>query len=114
MRPTFAFQDAAVNPEVPEKSATLQVEMTSRCAADGDGDGFAFGIGRNASQTILTPILEDQQNRLDKVVARLVLGRTLAIGARHFRTVRNVQVTIAFENSGEFVAHDTSGSEQAT
>jgi hypothetical protein len=108
MRLTFPLKDAAVKSEVSEKSAALQVETALRRAAYIDGDGLTLGVSRNATETILTAILEDQCDCLGKVVARLVLGRTLAVGPRHFRAIRYVQFTIAFEHGGELVAHDAS------
>jgi hypothetical protein len=108
VRPTFPLKDAAVKSEVSEKSAALQVETALRRAAYIDGDGLTLGVSRNATETILTAILKDQCDCLGKVVARLVLGRALAVGPRHFRAVRYVQFTIAFEHGGELVAHDAS------
>jgi hypothetical protein len=93
---------------VPEKSAALHVDTALCYAAYIDGDYFALGVSRNATETILTAILEDQGDCLGKVIARLVFGRTLAIGPRHFRAVRYVQTPIAFEDGGELVAHDAS------
>jgi hypothetical protein len=52
MRPTFSLEDAAVQPEVPEKSAALHMDTALCCAAYVDGDSFALGVSRNATETI--------------------------------------------------------------
>ena len=53
----------------------------------------------------IEPILQDQLDRAPEAVARLVLRSSLAVGARDFRTIRDVPLTVPLEDRCKHVFH---------
>ena len=85
----------------------------SRAAADGEGvprtlsdhDEFLLGVGRNGAQRILSPLLQNQGNRLSKVRQAVFTRSALAVCAGHLGAVRNTPWAVLLDDRGELVTH---------
>ena len=74
-------------------------------AASPHSNRVSLRIVGKATECVLPTVAKDQIDRVRQTRARFVLGTTLAVCARHFRTVRDVPVAIPLQDRRERVAH---------
>jgi len=76
----------------------------ARCASL-ECDGFTLRISGKVPQSILTPIFENELNRLNETRTGFGLRATLPIRTGDFGAIGDIPVIALFENRREFVFH---------
>lgn len=70
----------------------------------GEGAGAAVPASSHYNK-LLSPVLQDQRNRIPETRQTFVPRLTLSIGARHFGTISDVPGSVLLDNSRKLVAH---------
>src|SRR5437762_13629758 len=84
-------------------SGIPRLRQVERCVSP-HGNDFAFGIRRDATQSLLAADFENQRNCLGETLTRCFLRAALAIRARDLWTIGNDPVVVVFEDG--LVMHD--------
>ena len=73
-------------------------------SASPDGDCLADRVGRYASKSILTPVLEDKGNSLRQILTGRIHGYPLTVSPRDFGAVRYIPIVCFLNHCREFVS----------
>ena len=91
----------------------LLAEQRSRVAEDGEAgcrasshyNEFLLGLGRQGSQRLLPPVLENKGDGGAKVFQAFVARRALPIRSRNLSAVSNMPRAVLLHYRSKFVAH---------
>jgi hypothetical protein len=100
------FENAELHSLIEAHEGTRQDAAVANYASP-HGYRLAFGVGRDATQAIFTPVLENQRNGVDQAGARFLFGAALTVRAWNLWTVGHMPFAVALEHSGKLVVHTT-------
>src|SRR5437762_919080 len=104
MPSALTLQNAAIVTQMLQQRASLH-PLGGTDVRHVHGDRLALGLWRNASQSIVSTVLEDERDGLDEALTRLLLRVPLAVRAGHLGAEGDHPFFVAFENARELVTH---------
>lgn len=107
MRGAFPLEGTAVLPKVAKKRFPLHVAYDLRGVAKVHGDRFPLRVVGYTSESVFTPVFENDDDGVGKTLSRVVFRSALPVSAWYLRTIGDEPFSVPLVNRCELVPHKT-------